>query len=228
MDNELYHWKYVKREKVGGKWVYTYDNPTAQARQQAWTTAEKNATAKAAKEATKYNGGVAIGAGGVKKIKSTFTDTDKLLSRKTTIDTSDTRTEEYQRGKIERNIDTAKEYVKERLGFNAKEKYDNASRKYVSTAVDASMAGDRVESNKRDIHDPNSNKREKSRANNELDRNVDNYVDKNKKYLKSEVDRKKAKEAYYDTPIGKLAEAKERIESGENYIDVLFGKKRKK
>lgn len=25
-DDELYHWKYTKREKVNGKWVYTYDN----------------------------------------------------------------------------------------------------------------------------------------------------------------------------------------------------------
>ena len=25
-DDELMHWKYIKREKVNGKWVYTYDN----------------------------------------------------------------------------------------------------------------------------------------------------------------------------------------------------------
>ena len=25
-DDELYHWKYIKREKVNGKWVYTYPN----------------------------------------------------------------------------------------------------------------------------------------------------------------------------------------------------------
>lgn len=228
MNNELYHWKYIKREKKGGKWVYTYDNSAAQERKQAWNAAEKNATTKAAKEATKYNGGVVFGAGGVKKIKSTFTDTDKLLSRKTTIDTSNTRTEEYQRGKIERNVDTAKEYVKERLGFNAKEDYEKASRKEVSAAMNVSVAGDRVENNNRDINDPNVNKRQKGRASNELDRNVDDYIDKNKRYLKAQTEMKKAKEAYYDTPIGKLAEAKEQIDSAKDYVDILFGKKRKK
>lgn len=25
-DDELYHWKYIKREKKNGKWVYTYSN----------------------------------------------------------------------------------------------------------------------------------------------------------------------------------------------------------
>lgn len=30
MDNELYHWKYLKREKINGEWRYWYNKPSAQ------------------------------------------------------------------------------------------------------------------------------------------------------------------------------------------------------
>ena len=123
-DDELMHWKYIKREKVNGKWVYTYKQPEsnqpttrydmAKANQKRKKDAEKAArkeertnkltncrnagkekieqnraerkkdweeskvrgTEKAAKEATKYDGGIVIKNDeyGARKIKSTFKD----------------------------------------------------------------------------------------------------------------------------------------------------------
>ena len=152
-DDELMHWKYIKREKVNGKWVYTYDKPETKKlqntkksdwktkvsnflnstkqkseqnraeRKQDWAESKERGTQKAAKEATKYDGGIVIKSdgSGARKIKSTFKDTDSWLNGTTTIDTGSTEVRETRRGKISRFVDTAKEYIKDRLGYDERE-----------------------------------------------------------------------------------------------------------
>jgi hypothetical protein len=39
--DELYHWKYIKREKKNGKWVYYYDNPEENKVNSRYNVAEK-------------------------------------------------------------------------------------------------------------------------------------------------------------------------------------------
>lgn len=82
-------------------------------RKKDWSEAKKRGTDKAVAEATKYDGGIAIGPEGSKKIgKTTFTDTNRLFSGTTTINTLDSQVSEVRRGKVDRFIDTMEEYGK--------------------------------------------------------------------------------------------------------------------
>ena len=45
-DDELMHWKYVKRERVNGRWRYYYDDSSFKDKKKAYEDAEKNLTTK--------------------------------------------------------------------------------------------------------------------------------------------------------------------------------------
>lgn len=310
VNNELYHWKYIKREKKNGKWVYTYDNPkrghdlagkaftsrpnresiakgstlveigrrnarqtelneaagagapevrrntdklfsTIQTiklgnetigkyhnvgkleraiydRKKDWAESKKRATDKAIEEATKYDGGVVIGGNGSKNIRKTFTDTDDLLSGTTTIETLDTQITQTRRGKIERYVDTAKEYVKDRLGFDEKEVYDKAKINERTASLQKSAATVNAKDAYNRLNDSNSSIFEKAIAKKDYKEATDDYLDKDVKYRRAKIKSDKAKDKFYDTPIGKVAEAKERIDSAKDYIEELFKPKKRK
>lgn len=162
MNNELYHWKYIKREKVGGKWVYTYDSP----KKYPETTFDTNDVFSKRQKVTDFKGqqhvinqrgrleqysdnvkrdwneskqrvaDVAKYSGG--KLR----DTDKWGSSKTTIGfgSGTSKVEWRNRGKRERFIDTAREYVKDRVGFDEKEKLIDAKRQLNFATINRNSA----------------------------------------------------------------------------------------
>lgn len=228
MSNELYHWKYIKREKVGGKWVYTYDKPAGS---------------------------------NVKKDTTTVTDTNKLLSSKTTVTTSSGTHTTHNRGRIERAVDTGKSKIQSYVD-GAKRDWKESSDRATKKAVEkAKSQGAKLE----DTDEKTSHMRTittsgsiagigyKSTDKTYLRGTREKYVDTAKEYvkdrlgfdekaaydkvssvtdksaiLKTVADKKvqETKEAYYNTPIGKVAEAKERINSAKNYVNELFGVER--
>lgn len=192
-----------------------------------WDESKKRGTEKAIKEATKYDGGIVIKNDkyGARDIKATFKDSDYLLDGSTVIDTGDLEIREFRRGKLTRFVDTAKEYVKDRLGFDEKEAYTNAKAEH-----DFSKRMSDKSQKKLDLYDKAFSDAIKLE---DYEKKIWNDAKDTNEYLQSQTYEAKkkydeAKEVYYDTPIGKVAEAKETIDSAKDYIDNLFGRKRKK
>ena len=81
--NELYHWKYIKREKVNGKWVYTYDKPDFSKKKAEYTTYSDE------------NG---------KQVKTTYRESDKWTSSTQTMKVGDKTHVIETRGVVDRYI----------------------------------------------------------------------------------------------------------------------------
>lgn len=198
-------------------------------RKKDWAEAKKRSTDNAIKEATKYDGGIVISEHGSKNIgKTSFIDSDKWLSGTTTIETPDTRITQVRRGKLERGIDTAKEYLKDRLGFDEKETYEKAVSNMSDISNQKSAASTDMKNATKRKNDSNNNLYDRLKAVKDYDDALADYNDKTEKYAKAKQRVEKTGKAYSNTPVGKVAEAKERIDSAKDYIDGLFGKKRKK
>lgn len=86
--NELLHWKYIKREKVGDKWRYYYDeskgklNPSSKSDNKSSTSSENAKSSKETKDAKESNSGFDLDEIANKIIKGEFgngADRKKLL-----------------------------------------------------------------------------------------------------------------------------------------------------
>ena len=154
--------KYIKREWRNGRWQYTYENDTSakpsttrvyggktkelfdsktsyafsnrkdvvkkegrlsryvKDLKKDWYASERRGTEKAAKEARSKG--------------ADLVDTDAKGSTMRTISIgNEVVSKTYRRGTIEKYVDTAKEFLKDKLGFDEKENYESA-RKEVSAA----------------------------------------------------------------------------------------------
>ena len=164
---------------TGGKTYRTHNRGKleryADNARQDWEEAKARGTEAARKEATKYDGGISIRDGHSRNLHETFRDSNDWLSSTSTFANSKQEFREHNRGAIERYADTAKEYIKDRLGYDEKAAYESASKKSGASGADVEQ--------KRD--------------------------------------------AYVNTTLGRLEQAKNTLSAGASYIENLFKKKRK-
>ena len=249
-EDELYHWKYIKREKINGKWVYTYDDDPADTkvtvkdtnkllsskttvelgnttkrvtynrgkieraidnakaklgvkdyldnREKDWYESANRATKKAEEEAEKKG--------------QHLNNTNNLLSSNRTLKiNSVVVSSTHNRGKIDQYIDTAKEYIKDRLGFDEKEKYEDAAKKTKDTA------------NVKRYLNSDSNIKDNSRDRKNTSALDDAIARQKSEHEKAKAEESAAYEAFSNTTLGKIEKARQ---AGEDWFEKLFGKKR--
>jgi hypothetical protein len=99
-NSELRHWKYIKRVKKNGKWIYYYDRG----------------------ELDKYNSKASETA----EVITTYKNSNNLLSDEATMTTSDGKKYVVKsRGKIDQFIDKGKDWLSKTLyGYTTEDKYD--------------------------------------------------------------------------------------------------------
>lgn len=104
--DELYHWKYIKREKVNGKWKYYYDEDLNNA-YKSGKQSEIAINAHQHGKTTEY----------VQKKK--YEDTDNLFSTKSSYEITTDRSKDeittYKRGKIERALADGERWIFEKF-----------------------------------------------------------------------------------------------------------------
>lgn len=127
-DGELYHWKYIKREKKNGKWVYTYD--TGETQKKNYDTAKKNQDIRTAQNKSAYNRNLA-NVKGVDGPKAHVRDyyswrvEDKLKDATKRAKSEYSKTpiakREQQSAAVKKGIDKVNNWVKDKLGYDEKE-----------------------------------------------------------------------------------------------------------
>lgn len=196
-------------------------------RKKDWEESKIRGTKKAKEEATRNDGAFVVGKGGLRERGETgFVDTDRLLSGTRTIVAGGTEIRTIQRGKLDRFIDTAKEYVKDRLGYDERDaakaaiaKYEVAKRaeKAYKTEADATKAFmGTVNPTTGEKTYTNEQKKELEKMA-RTERLMREHTDKTSKVASE------AAKAYVDTPLAKIEKARK---VGEEWLDKLFGKKR--
>lgn len=224
-DDELMHWKYIKREKVGGKWVYTYADDMKKANAATKKADYKNAVNikqtwnKQAQAARVKN---IANVEGSDKPSATFRSLvegsrehdawmDAELSKHDYKTTAAGRKEQRQanlKAAIEKRVRDAKELIRDALGGAAKDAAKSADMKAKLAAYDYA---DEVKENQEYLKKAG-------------------YVHDNTKQLMSDVERHKRMDAakakqeaerlvaaYEKTPLAKLEKMKERIESAKKW-----------
>ena len=214
-----------------GKYVDTTRDKRAAAkaeRKQDWEESKVRGTKKAKEEATKNDGAFVVGGkGGMRERGDTgFVDSDRFFSGKRTIVVGNTEINTITRGKLDRFIDTAKEYVKDRLGYDerdaakaaitkhevakkAEEKFKteaDVTKAFMGTADPRTGEKTYTESQKKELE-----KMERT------ERMMREHTDKTGKAASE------AAEAYIDTPLAKIEKARK---VGEEWLDKLFKRKR--
>lgn len=241
--------KYIKREWKNGKWIYTYKNDVKKStkssaikvgnkvipvgekiekivdkinkfssdRKKDWEESKDRATEKAKAEAAKEG--------------ATLNDTNKKHSSTTIIETSSSiagsdkigksKTVIKNRGTREQFIDTAKEYIKDRLGYDEKDTLDEAAARYEYAQRAVKNYQDRVYAATKNMGkiDP-------------YDGSI-SYTDEEKKRIeklgrelamlgdletRAGKEASEAADAYFNTTIGKLESAGNAIEDGKEYV----------
>lgn len=204
-------------------------NDFAADRKKDWEESKERGTKKAEAEATKDDGKIIADKDGIRKReKTSFADSEKNWSTTTTtIRTADN--EEYRyinRGKLDQYIDTAKEYIKDRLGYDEREALDvadakykyaqRAEKNYVTEATVSKAFMGTVNPRTGEITYTDKQKKEIE----EMNRREKMLRDKTTQAGNEASD---AAKAYFNTPIGKLERATNRA---EDWLEELFGKKR--
>ena len=223
-----------KINNVGNKIEEAVENAKAKReanraeRKKDWEESEVRGTKRAKEEATKNDGAFVVGGkGGLRERGETgFVDTDELLSGTRTIVVGGTEIRTIKRGKIDRFIDTAKEYIKDRLGYDERDAAKTAITKYEvaktaeknykteSDAAKAFMGTVNPTTGEKTYTDAQKKELEKMERTERLMRDHT---------AKTEKAATEASDAYFDTTLGKLEKA---IKTGEEWLDNLFGRKR--
>ena len=212
MSNELYHWKYIKREKVGDKWKYYYDTASLK-------SDIKKSIGLGSKERERMLEAKA-------KLDSATVKRNAMIRRETkAYGESDigenvrNRTIHYRTQKeYEAKLDQAnKQSVKNSLDpkynsiFNLpKQLEDNAKIKEYDLAAKASKVG--VDAYQYRI-DKDVDKLSSYRENSAI---------AIREQIKAAEEYAKAQEEYFNTPMGKLDKAKQSIEKARDYVYELF------
>lgn len=224
MNNELYHWKYVKREKVGGKWVYTYDSGTNAKKN--YQQAQNNLNTRNAQErsAWRHNlpsggtNGVAFnnyvaykhrdpyyGKGAKTKLEKKYEETKSEYSK------SPIGKKEQRAENIKRNVEKVKNWAKDVAGYDEKQAMESAKTK--------TMIADR-KANDTDLENLKW-KREHSDSSNiaYLADWQTNYHKDLAKEARAEAD--KATKEFAKTPLGMLERAKDFVDDSEELQEFM-------
>ena len=178
MNNELYHWKYIKREKVNGKWKYIYSSPDV---------------------STKKTGKLSQYINGIKR-----------------------DVKESKERSIKRHSSVAKEFLKDRLGYDELERYEDKQRKANKDASDAEGYAKYVskENNNAITYNKETDRLEyKSEGYKEYVNDLYDTLSKKRETAdKSQKEARKALYEFFDTPIGKLDKIDGTIDSARTWL----------
>ena len=222
MNNELYHWKYVKREKVGGKWVYTYDNGSAAKKN--YQQAQNNLNTRNAQERSAYQRN--LPSDGVKNVaignhvKYDHRDPYYGKGPKTKLEKkandswnnykgSPEQRKEARQELVKRTVNSAKNWAKDKLGYDEKHAMNVANTK--------AMIKDREAA---DEYVRNSIWKGKNPGNVRIAEMADwatNYNNELAKEARAEAD--KAAKEFAKTPLGMLERANDFVDSSEESLE---------
>lgn len=248
MNTELYHWKYVKREKKNGKWVYTYDNDKLGVKNFIDTKVTGKAYKQHAQEALKNNINTnnQLASTAQRRIHAEqtakgYSQTDpkviKLKQQESALSRKSAASEKEYRdamnnyknnsvvgrtasniNNIKSNVKSGVSIVKDKLGYDERDALDKAQKEVNETSYKKANAL----TNAKDAYDY----AERYGDDSFYETRADEYRNAKESHDKAVSKRDKAKAVYYDTPIGKLAEAGEKIEAATDYVEDLFKRKR--
>lgn len=216
MNTELYHWKYIKREKKGGKWVYTYD--TGADAKKNYDQAKKNLDSRNAQERSAYQRNLP-GAGvknaqfnnwtqyrygdkGVRdKLEKSYEEARSEYSK------SPIRKKEQRAENTKRNIEKVKNWAKDVAGYDEKHAMNVANTKALIKSREAA-----------DEYVDNSIWKGQKRGDSRIAELADwqiNYKNELAKEARDEAD--KAAKEFAKTPLGMLERAKDFVDSSEEH-----------
>lgn len=132
-DDTLMHWKYIKREKVGGKWRYYYDNGSTQKKK--YEQAIKNETTWKAQAKSAYSKNLIKDGSSSKPSSVTkklydqphkWTLEDKTKAAKSAYVGSPVYKKELRKINTQKKLEPVKDYIKDKLGYDEKERAQKA------------------------------------------------------------------------------------------------------
>lgn len=224
MSNELYHWKYIKREKVGNKWKYYYDTGA---------NAKKNYE-QAKQKLDTYNrqekGAKVRGLTGADHEHSRGHAFNKYSQTHYSLDGPRMKLEkEYEEAKSEyydspmgkreqraentkRTVQKVKNWAKDKLGYDEKQRMSAAE---TNAKVRAYKSNDIIRENNKWLTENPGHK------------NIADLVNWQNNYVRELAD--EAEKAYRDaqkefekTPLAKLESMKKTIDSAKDWVSDLF------
>lgn len=220
MNNELYHWKYIKREKKGDKWVYTYDDGSNAKKN--YQQAKSNLDTRNAQERSAYKRN--LPGGGVKNAAfnnwTNYAYNDRGIQNKLEkkvdaaeqkyIGSPEQRKEDRQYV-VNRAVNSAKKWAKDKLGYDEKQRMESAKTK--------AMLADR-KANDTDLENL-AWKRENPDSSNiaYLADWQTNYHKDLAKEARAEAD--KAVKDFAKTPLGMLERAKDFVDDSEELQEFM-------
>ena len=222
--NELYHWKYIKREKKNGKWVYYYDTGAnakknyEQAKQKldTYKRQEEGALARGlAGKGHEHSSGHAM----QRYVNSHYKDygpREKLEKQyeeaKSEYYDSPMGKKEQRAENLKRTAQKVKDWAKDKLGYDEKQAASAARTK-------ATIAKNEAE----DIKKEN----DQWKKNNPDSDNIREMADWQTNYYRelageAKVESIKADIAFSKTPLAKLEAMKESIDAAKDWVSELF------
>lgn len=240
-DDELMHWKYIKREKKNGKWVYTYDN--GQAQKKAYEQAKKNYDTRKSQVQSAYKKKLPV-VGGLKSDGNVAAarnyNTDSASKRGTTLynlekkmneakaayDKTPLAKREARAEKTKQNVNKVKNWAKDKLGYDEKQAMETAKTKATiakNEAIDTESKNNKWKI-KYTNFDPYTGEATKKPGYDKVEELADWQTNYYKELAKEAEDKYiDAIEAYKKTPLAKVEKMKDRIESAKNYVQDRLG-----
>ena len=221
MNNELYHWKYIKREKKNGKWVYTYDNGTSSKKN--YQQAKKNLDTRNAQERSAYARN--LSSGGVKNVAfNNYTHyqygdkgvRDKLESQyksaKSEYEKSPIGKKEQRSENLKRGVEKVKNWAKDVAGYDEKQAMESAK-------VNAKVKGYKAN----DVDRENREWKQKHPDDDSIEYLADWQTNYYRKIADAaEAKMRKAIRKYEKTPLAKIENMKGSINSAKEWVNSLF------
>ena len=217
-NTELYHWKYVKREKKNGKWVYTYDNGSTAKKN--YQQAQNNLNTRNAQERSAWRRN--LPGGGVENAafnnwtRYEYGDTFRKKGVKAKLEKkvddawdnykgSPEQKKEARQESLKRATNSIKNWAKDKLGYDEKQAMETAK---VGATVRQYKTDDIIKENDDWLVDNPGHKDILG-----LVKWQNNYV----KELAAEAEQayKDAKKDFDKTPLGMLERAKDFMDSSE-------------
>lgn len=229
-DDALMHWKYIKREKVNGKWKYFYD--IGQNEKKKYEQAKKNYYGKVNQIKSvnaKNRNGIDVGSDGysVANTKKKHALKDALKTAEYEYKATPLYKREVRSEKAKESVSKVKNWAKDKLGYDEKQAMETAK---VNATVKKNKAIDvEGKNNKWKIKytnfDPYTGEATKKPGYDKVEELAD-WQTKYYKDLAKEAEDKyiDAIESYKKTPLAKIEKMKDHIDSVKNLVNKTIDK----
>lgn len=210
MNNELYHWKYIKREKVGDKWKYYYD------------------TGSLKKDAKKF-----VGNDSKEKMMEAKAKLDAATAKRNAMIRRETKA--YGESNIGENVrNRTVQYTYQKDSESKRDQYNKQIAKDMLNPFNITPSGiaKQIENNTKAVE--YNHKAEKAKLSAEgYQRRIDKDVEKlspyrensdiaNRELIKAAKEYAKAQEEYFNSAAGKIDKASQSIAKARDYVYELF------